>query len=1257
MKSYLRFPVKCLSFFYLFIIISGFSLAQNKDFIGTTVLKQNGELKTETIPGKDNSETISINDYLNGFKPLNGNHYVLGGSVLWLATDLGTAAIANTVSLNYNADVDVTAWGLNIMRVSKYSNENNIPNWEFSTAPIDPNIDVAKFGPYIVSTAGTDFYIFDSTGTQIFDYTLPDSLYASVTGISRDGNWAVFLASSQGSSTTSRAYGVDVSGGSPTIAWTMDVPTPEIGNWTGVNFAANTSRVVINGRYHIYVLDPSNGNLIWDGFADNTESPVVISGDGNIIASADNSGFVKTLVYSSSSGDYEQIWQYKIPPTDGFTNWASSVGISADGNTIVAGTLMFYTSHYDGWVIAFDTYGDGTPKWIYTGAGDLVDDIAVSDDGRVAAAATWGDLNQTNRNDLLVFDVQTGQMTYQVTTPGSFFTCDISPDGTKVIAGGKAMHAREFGNGGRVALSQIDLGGGSVSGNVNLTNTSDNSGVLVTAVGTVRTALTDASGNYIIENVPAGSYTISAGKPGYDFELVPDVIISDGNLTSGINFSLNPFAVQPPVLSASNNEIGAITLNWILTQEFPNVNKEIEKAKAVGDPYPPEQDIMKSLSINEHIGNSIGNTNLISSPNSLADSIFIYRSLVSEGPYTKIGSVGLAELMYVDSSALPLKDYYYVVNVVASSGQSGYSNEALGQVNDSLFTFSLDVPQGNIPTIDGVISPGEWDDAFKVDISDVLGYGGGVPQPQGSVYMYFKFDDNTDMLYVAGEDYLNPTLDDNEGFGLYFDDDNNNVFNGNPPFSQEGNFWAYWHPGGSDLRFRDLNTFVITSLTGAQVNFSDASGHLQGEVAIPMGFMEGYQLQVYGPDKIVGLGAFIIARQSGNALFNGWWPQTMNSLFTPRYFGDVGIDVSLTAPPQAPSDIAVEKQGNGLVLTWTDPTLGINNDPLPSSPTINIYKNDEFLTSLPAGVQSLVDNDVDCAGWYEYKLDATIQVDTMMLTGPRSVPKGNFACTDPVLVPISYDDGQWDGFYVASFSWENNKFGVLFTPTSYPAIVRRLVTTTNSNDDFDFTVQADHGGIPNDTLAGPYTVNGANPPGTVSLITKNIPGTDPPSINSGNFWVVINWHEDTPGSPGIGADVTPPLDNRSYYYLESTGWTNLGGVDIMISAYVSDTPVGVEEQENTLPIAFDLKQNYPNPFNPSTKITYQIPQNQFVNLDIYDALGQKVRTLVNSEQNAGYYNLEWNGRNDSGVSVTSGVYFYRIHTDSFTKVMKMMLLK
>jgi hypothetical protein len=274
-----------------------------------------------------------------------------------------------------------------------------------------------------------------------------------------------------------------------------------------------------------------------------------------------------------------------------------------------------------------------------------------------------------------------------------------------------------------------------------------------------------------------------------------------------------------------------------------------------------------------------------------------------------------------------------------------------------------------------------------------------------------------------------------------------------------------------------------------------------------------------------------------------------------------------------------------------------------------------------------------------------------------SAPVGEYACEEPTLVPISYDDGNWNAFYVADFNWDDNKFGIRFTPTSYPVFVRKLETIVNGNDAFDFTVHADNGGIPGNKIAGPYRVKDDNP-ATVATIIKNIPGIEPPEITQGDFWVVINWLQQTPGAPGIDADTDPPIDNRSMYYLTSSGWVAIAGVDIMVTAYVSDQPVGVEDNDDVqIPFTFDLKQNYPNPFNPSTIITYQIPQSELVTLEIYNALGEKVRTLVNQIQETGYYQIEWDGKNNFGNQLSSGIYLYRITAGNYVKVIKMVLLR
>jgi hypothetical protein len=90
---------------------------------------------------------------------------------------------------------------------------------------------------------------------------------------------------------------------------------------------------------------------------------------------------------------------------------------------------------------------------------------------------------------------------------------------------------------------------------------------------------------------------------------------------------------------------------------------------------------------------------------------------------------------------------------------------------------------------------------------------------------------------------------------------------------------------------------------------------------------------------------------------------------------------------------------------------------------------------------------------------------------------------------------------------------------------------------------------------------------------------------------------------------------------------------------------------------FSLSQNYPNPFNPTTTIAYDLQQMTFVTLTIYNTLGQEVRTLVNTQQTAGSYQVKWDGKNDSGNALASGVYLYRLRADDYMETKKMVLMK
>jgi len=113
-------------------------------------------------------------------------------------------------------------------------------------------------------------------------------------------------------------------------------------------------------------------------------------------------------------------------------------------------------------------------------------------------------------------------------------------------------------------------------------------------------------------------------------------------------------------------------------------------------------------------------------------------------------------------------------------------------------------------------------------------------------------------------------------------------------------------------------------------------------------------------------------------------------------------------------------------------------------------------------------------------------------------------------------------------------------------------------------------------------------------------------------------------------------------------------IDAVFATRVKDVAI---KDEPSIPDEFILSQNYPNPFNPTTNITFGLPKESNVTIDVYNLMGQKVATLVNERINAGYHTVNWNGRDASGNRVTSGVYIYKITAGDFAKSKKMLLVK
>ena len=150
------------------------------------------------------------------------------------------------------------------------------------------------------------------------------------------------------------------------------------------------------------------------------------------------------------------------------------------------------------------------------------------------------------------------------------------------------------------------------------------------------------------------------------------------------------------------------------------------------------------------------------------------------------------------------------------------------------------------------------------------------------------------------------------------------------------------------------------------------------------------------------------------------------------------------------------------------------------------------------------------------------------------------------------------------------------------------------------------------------------------------------------------------------ADGVSLPDNVSFYFtIVNIPGTSLNPelLNVVCSYPSQDSPATVNttvasaDEGSILPSEYALFQNYPNPFNPSTQITFDVPNSEFVMLRVYNLLGQDVQTLINKSMAPGRYTVEWNGNDMLNNDVASGVYFYELRGESFISRKKMLLIR
>ena len=159
---------------------------------------------------------------------------------------------------------------------------------------------------------------------------------------------------------------------------------------------------------------------------------------------------------------------------------------------------------------------------------------------------------------------------------------------------------------------------------------------------------------------------------------------------------------------------------------------------------------------------------------------------------------------------------------------------------------------------------------------------------------------------------------------------------------------------------------------------------------------------------------------------------------------------------------------------------------------------------------------------------------------------------------------------------------------------------------------------------------------------------------SGNADFQIAIPRQVPAAFYLTATATDPNGNTS----EVSQCAHIAGFSIIVEDTEADLDKAASAEESfAIPEQFALLQNHPNPFNPETEIRFALPQASHVVLKIFTMIGEEIRTLVDEQREAGYHSVNWDGKDENGHPVASGVYLYQLRAGSFSQVQKMNLLR
>lgn len=357
-------------------------------------------------------------------------------------------AIAEYVGISGDGAYGVAGWWSNNMRTSLYRIAgDSIPVWNFPMphATTQIPVDIDRLGDRIVSTAHYESLLVFSgaNGNPIHEHGYTPPMVGFRCGVSADGSTYVGTGA-----VVDNTHGeIRVFDGSGILRFTQPIaPGPD-----GVSVSADGRYVSVNVSISVRVYDALTGNLRDTIYTQGiTPAPAVLSRDGVYLVVGD---LTTVRLYRWDGSHYVQLWSHTIPSITSVT----ALAISEDASTIAAGAWT--ASPSGGRVVVYDR-SSSTPLWTDASYGDWVNSVRVTPDGRRIVAGCWGRQGGTVGNIVSVYDRGSSTPVHSIGDDaipgvGSCFSVGISGSGRYVIAGGKKVHARDWGDSGWVMAIEV----------------------------------------------------------------------------------------------------------------------------------------------------------------------------------------------------------------------------------------------------------------------------------------------------------------------------------------------------------------------------------------------------------------------------------------------------------------------------------------------------------------------------------------------------------------------------------------------------------------------------------------------------------------------------------------------------------------------------------------------------------------------------------------------------------------------------------